>query len=132
MPGQRREIRTPDAPAPTAGAPYRQAIVFDRLVFVSGQLPLDPATGTVVPGDVAAQTRQVLRNLAAILAAAGSGLDRLLKVTVYLRDRADWPAMNVAYAEAVGAQAPARTAVVVGEMSFGALVEIDAIAAVYD
>jgi 2-iminobutanoate/2-iminopropanoate deaminase len=108
--------------------PYSAGVRVGTLVFVSGQLPLDPATGAMVEGDIALQTEQVLVNLAAVLAAAGCGLGDLVKTTVYLVARSDWPAMNEVYRRYVGDVPPARSAVVVPEMAPGARVEIDAIA----
>lgn len=124
----KQPITASGAPRPTAGAPYTQAIAFGDLVFVSGQLPLDPATGEPVAGGIAEQTARVMENIGAILDEAGSGLDRLLKTTVYLTDRDDWPAMNEVYARYVGELPPARAAVEVGRLAFDARVEIDAVA----
>jgi 2-iminobutanoate/2-iminopropanoate deaminase len=120
-------IRTEEAPAPFQGAPYNQAIRVGELVFVAGQLGLRPGD-TAVEGDVAAQTEQVLRNLAAILAAAGSSLDNLVKTTVYLQDLGDFAAMNEVYARHVGDRPPARATVEVAKLPSGALVEIEAVA----
>lgn len=125
----RQQISTPDAPRPREGAPYAQAIAFGPLVFVSGQLPVDPATGTLVAGGITEQTEQVFRNLAAVLRAAGTSVDALLKTTVYLSAREDWEAMNAVYREFVGDIPPARSAVTTPDLSLGALVEIEAIAA---
>lgn len=128
-----RLIRTESAPAPVAGAPYSQAVaaVPGELVFVSGQVPVDPATGALVEGDVAVQTRLVLAHVAAILAEAGGSLADVARTTVYLRDLAgDFPAMNAAYAEAFGAHAPARATVGVAALPLGARVEIDAVAVI--
>jgi 2-iminobutanoate/2-iminopropanoate deaminase len=125
----KRAISTPAAPGPTIGAPYSQAIVAAELVFVSGQLPVDPATGELAGATVAEQTVQVMRNLSAVLEAAGTGLEQIVKTTVYLTTRADWPEMNNdAYKAFVGPIPPARIAVVTTELGLGALVEIDAIA----
>jgi 2-iminobutanoate/2-iminopropanoate deaminase len=121
-------IRTDKAPLPLAGAPYSQAIRFENLVFVSGQLPVDPATGTVVPGGITEQTEQTMRNMQAVLEAAGSSLDKLLKTTVFLTTRDNWAAMNEVYARYVGDRRPARSAVEVGRLAFGSLLEIEAIA----
>jgi 2-iminobutanoate/2-iminopropanoate deaminase len=121
-------VATPHAPQPTAGAPYSQAVIFGELVFVSGQLPLDATTGQLVSGGIEEQTHRVMKNLEAILAEAGAGLDKLLKTTVYLTDRAHWEPMNEVYREYVGDVPPARSAIAVGPLAFGALVEIDAIA----
>jgi beta-aspartyl-peptidase (threonine type) len=127
-PAARAVVHTSDAPGPTAGAPYAQAIRAGGLVFVSGQLPVDPDTGALVEGGIVAQTQQALDNLAAVLAASGSDLGRLVKTTVFLRTRDDWPAMNEVYRRAVGDSPPARTAVEVGRLGHDALVEIDAVA----
>jgi 2-iminobutanoate/2-iminopropanoate deaminase len=123
----RRVVRTEAAPAPFQGAPYSQAIAANGFVFVSGQLGLEPGD-TAISGDIAEQTEQVFANLKAILDEAGSGLDRLVKTTVYLQHLADFPAMNEVYAKHVGDQPPARATVEVGKLPSGALVEIEAIA----
>lgn len=119
-------IRTDAAPAPFAGAPYSQAIRLGDLVFASGQVPLRPGE-SAVEGDAAAQTEQCLRNLAAILEAAGSGLDRLVKTTVFLTDLDDFAAMNEVYARHVGDRPPARSTVEVWRLPAGARVEIEGI-----
>lgn len=116
--------------APAAIGPYNQAIVHGDLVWCSGQIAIDPATGNVVEGDVAAQTRQVFENLAAVLAAAGSGLDRVLKTTVFLSDMANFAAMNTVYAERMGGWRPARSTVAAAGLPRNVLVEIDCVAAV--
>ena len=103
----KRVIRTEAAPAPFQGAPYNQAIVVGELVFVAGQLGLEPGD-TAIEGDVATQTGQALSNLAAILEAAGSSMDKLVKTSVFLLDLADFQAMNEVYATRVGSQTPAR------------------------
>jgi len=108
--------------------PYTPGIEAGGFVFVSGQLPVDPSTGVPVEGGVERQTEQVLRNLGAVLEEAGASFDDLVKVTVYLLRRADWPAMNEVYRGVVGTPPPARCAVVVPEMAPGASVEIEAIA----
>ena len=120
-------IRTEDAPAPFQGAPYNQAIRVGELVFVAGQLGLQPGD-TAVEGDIAAQTEQVMRNLAAILEAAGTSLDALVKTTVYLQRLEDFAAMNEVYARHVGDRPPARATVEVAKLPSGALVEIEAVA----
>lgn len=123
------EIRTNDAPAPVG--PYSQAVSHAGLVYASGQIPLVPATGKIVDGDVEAQTRQVLTNLDAVLSAAGSGFEHTLKVTIYLTDIADFPKVNALYAEAFsGDPAPARATVQVAALPLGALVEMDAVAVI--
>jgi 2-iminobutanoate/2-iminopropanoate deaminase len=120
-------IRTEAAPAPFQGAPYNQAIRAGDFVFVAGQLGLAPGA-TAIEGDVAAQTEHVMRNLAAILEAAGSGLDRLVKTTVFLQNLDDFAAMNEVYARHVGDRPPARSTVEVARLPSGALVEIEAVA----
>jgi 2-iminobutanoate/2-iminopropanoate deaminase len=122
-------IRTEAAPAPFQGAPYSQAIKANGFVFVSGQLALRPGDKELSGGDIAAQTEQVFANLRAILEAAGASLDRLVKTTVFLQDLADFPGMNEVYAKHVGEQPPARSTVEVAKLPSGALVEIEAIAA---
>jgi 2-iminobutanoate/2-iminopropanoate deaminase len=115
--------------APPAMGPYSQAIVAGDLVFCAGQLGLDPATRQIVGGDIQAQTRRVLDNLAAVLEAAGSGLDRVTKTTVFLEDIAEFSAMNEVYAERFGAHRPARSTVQVAKLpGSGGRVEIECIA----
>jgi 2-iminobutanoate/2-iminopropanoate deaminase len=121
-------VRTEAAPAPFQGAPYSQAIKAGGLVFVSGQLALEPGHAEIVGSTIQEQTEQVLTNLEAILAEAGSGLDRLVKTTVFLTDLADFPGMNEVYANRVGEAPPARATVEVSGLPSGALVEIEAIA----
>ncbi|MCW5963049.1 MAG: RidA family protein [Bryobacterales bacterium] len=116
--------------APSAIGPYSQAVVWQGLVFVSGQIPLDPVTGSLVDGDIATQTRQVLRNLDAILREAGSSLGSVLKTTVYLRDMGEFPLMNQVYAEFFGESLPARATVEVSRLPKDVAVEIDAVATV--
>ena len=123
----KRVIRTEAAPAPFQGAPYNQAIVAGDLVFVAGQLGLKPGD-MAIEGDVAVQTEQVMRNLAAILEAAGSSLDNLVKTSVFLQDLGDFAAMNEVYARHVGARPPARSTFEVAKLPSGALVEIEAVA----
>jgi 2-iminobutanoate/2-iminopropanoate deaminase len=127
---EKRVVRTEAAPAPFQGAPYNQAISAGGLVFVSGQLGLEPGETTLEGKDVEAQTRQVLENMKSILEAAGSGLHLLLKTTVFLSDLADFAAMNTVYSEYVGEDPPARATVQVAALPSGALVEIDAVALV--
>jgi len=124
----RRIVSTPEAPA--AIGPYSQAVVQGGLVYCSGQVALDPATKELVPGGIEAETRQVLRNLSAVLVAAGSGPARVLKTTVYLKSMDDFARMNAVYATVFGAEAPARATVAVAGLPKGALVEIDCVAAV--
>jgi 2-iminobutanoate/2-iminopropanoate deaminase len=121
-------VRTDEAPAPFQGAPYSQAIRAGDLVFVAGQLPVAPESGDVVGVTIQEQTEQVVRNLRAILEAAGSSLDRLVKTTVFLADLADFPGMNEVYAQNVGAAPPARSTVEVAALPSGARLEIEAIA----
>jgi 2-iminobutanoate/2-iminopropanoate deaminase len=120
-------VRTETAPAPFQGAPYNQAIVAGDLVFVAGQMGLKPGD-TAVEGDIGAQTEQALRNLGAILEAAGSSLDKLVKTSVFLQDLGDFAAMNEVYARHVGERPPARSTFEVARLPSGALVEIEAIA----
>ena len=120
-------VRTEVAPAPFQGAPYNQAIVYGELVFVAGQLGLR-ADGTMVEGGIGEQTEQIFANLGAILEEAGTGLDRLVKTTVFLTNLDDFAGMNEVYALHVGDRPPARSTVEVGRLPSGALVEIEAIA----
>ena len=116
------------ASAPAAIGPYSQAIRAGGFLFVSGQIPADPATGVLIEGDIAGQTRRVLSNLQAILAAAGATLDDVVRTTVYLANLDDFAAMNRVYGEFFTAPAPARATVEVARLPRGARVEIDAIA----
>ena len=124
----REAISTQGAPA--AAGPYSQAIRAGDLVFTAGQLGLDPSSGEFAADDVAGQAERALANLGAILDAAGSGLDRLVKVTVYLAEIADWPAVNEVYARIVPEPFPARSAFAVKDLPKGARVEIEAVATV--
>ena len=119
-------VSTPGAPK--AIGPYSQAIVHGGLVYTAGQVALDPATMELVAGGVAEQADRALANLAAVLAEAGSGLDRVIKTTVYLVDMADFGAMNEVYARHFGHHRPARSTVAVAGLPKGARVEIDVIA----
>src|SRR5438093_1383826 len=121
-------VRTEAAPAPFQGAPYSQAIRVGELVFVSGQLALRPGDKELSGGSIQEQTEQVFRNLKAILEEAGSGLDRLVKTTVFLIDLGDFQGMNEVYARHVGETPPARATVEVAGLPSGALVEIEAVA----
>ena len=114
--------------APAAIGPYSQAVAVPGLVFCSGQIGLDPATGTLVPGGVVAETQQVLANLAAVLRAAGSGLGDVVRTTIYLVDMADFGVVNEIYAGAFAPPFPARATVAASALPKGARVEIDAIA----
>ena len=119
-------ISTPNAPK--AIGPYEQAIKIGELVYASGQIPLDPKTGDIVEGDIKIQTRRALENLKAVLEAASSSLERVVKTTVFLKNITDFAAMNEVYAEYLGAAKPARSTVAVADLPRGALVEIDLIA----
>ena len=121
-------VRTESAPAPFQGAPYSQAVVANGFVFVSGQLALKPGEKVLSAGTIEEQTEQVFANLAAILAEAGSGLDKLVKTTVFLQNLGDFQGMNSVYATHVGERPPARSTVEVAQLPSGALVEIEAIA----
>ena len=122
-------VRTEHAPAPFQGAPYSQAIRTGAFVFVSGQLGLKPGQAEI-GGSIEEQTEQIFANLAAILAEAGTGLERLVKTTVFLTDLGDFAGMNEVYARHVGGSPPARSTVEVAALPSGAKVEIEAIAAV--
>ena len=113
---------------PKAIGPYSQAIKADGLVFLSGQIPLDPATQQLIAGDVAAQTERVLQNIAGILRAAGSSLPQVLKTTVFLKNMNDFAAMNEVYGRHFTADPPARSTVEVARLPKDVLVEIDVIA----
>jgi 2-iminobutanoate/2-iminopropanoate deaminase len=121
-----KTVSTPDAPA--AIGPYSQAVATGELVFTAGQIALDPATMEIVEGDVAAQTDRVLRNLAAILGAAGSSLQRVVKTTVFLKSMDDFAPMNAVYGRHFGEHRPARSTVEVARLPKDVLVEIDTIA----
>ena len=114
--------------APAAVGPYSHAISTGQLVFVSGQVPLDPATKQLVEGDIGGQTRRVLENVQAILAAAGTSLAQVVKTTVFLADISDFAAMNAVYAEFFPQEPPARSAFQVAALPLGARVEIEVIA----
>jgi len=124
----KRAVRTEKAPAPFQGAPYNQAIVHGDLVFVAGQLGIDPETSQVVEGGIGPQTERVLENVRAILEEAGSGLDKVLKTTIYLVDLGDFQGMNEVYARMMGDTYPARATIEIGALPSGALVEIEAVA----
>ncbi len=122
----RTVIATPNAPQ--AIGPYSQAISTDDMIFVSGQIPLDPDTGQLVEGTIEIQTRRVLENVQATLEAAGSSLANVIKTTVFLKDMNDFSAMNAVYAEFFSQEPPARSTVQVAALPKGALVEIEVIA----
>ncbi len=121
-------VRTDAAPAPFAGAPYSQAIIAGDLVFLSGQVGLDPGTSTIVGGGIVAETQQAFANMSAILEAAGSSLDRIVKTTVFLMDMGDFAAMNETYATFVSSTPPARSTVQVAKLPAGAIFEIECVA----
>jgi 2-iminobutanoate/2-iminopropanoate deaminase len=116
--------------APAAVGPYVHAVRVGDLLFTSGQVGLDPATGKLVPGGIEAETKRALDNLAAILSAAGTGFDRVVKASVFLIDMDDFAAMNRVYASVFGDTRPARTTVAVSRLPVGARVEIDVVASV--
>ena len=126
--GDKTVVRTEEAPAPFQGAPYSQAIAAVGLVFVSGQLALRPDHAEIVGESIQEQTEQVFANLRAILEEAGSGLDRLVKTTVFLTELGDFAGMNEVYARHVGDAPPARATIEVSALPSGAKVEIEAIA----
>ncbi len=120
-------INTENAPAPIG--PYNQAVKSGHLLYTSGQIPIDPATGKMISGGVREQSIQVLKNLKAVLEAGGSSLDGVIKTTVFLSDMADFPVMNTVYAEFFGEEnAPARSTVQVAGLPMASLVEIEAVA----
>jgi 2-iminobutanoate/2-iminopropanoate deaminase len=123
----KKHVTSTQAPKPIG--PYSQGVIAGGLMFVSGQIALDPATGEFVPGDVEAQTEQVLKNILAILKEAKMGPENLVKCTVYLADLADFPRMNDVYARYLGKEPPARSTIQAAALPKGARVEIDAIAA---
>jgi len=127
-----RGIRTNAAPAPVAGAPYQQAVAATpgELVWVSGQVPLDPATGALAADDVAGQTRACLSHVQAIVEAAGGAMADVVKTTVFMLDLAQFGAMNEVYATAFGDSPPARATVGVAALPAGAQVEIEAVAVI--
>lgn len=121
-------VATPDAPA--AIGPYSQGVVTHGVLYTSGQVALDPRTGNLVEGDFSAQARRVFDNLAAVLAAAGTSFENVLKATVYVTDLANFGTLNSIYAEYFASHKPARTTVQVSGLPKGAMVEIDLIAVV--
>jgi 2-iminobutanoate/2-iminopropanoate deaminase len=123
-------INTRDAPAP--GGHYSQAVVYNGLVFVAGQLSIDPRTGEKRLGSIEEQTEQALNNVAAILKAANSDLSRVLKMTVYVSDIDLWSRVNEVYARVMGEHRPARAVIPTGDLHYGFLIEIEAVAATHD
>ena len=125
----KRIVKTAKAPQPVG--PYNQAIVANNLVFTAGQIPLDPTTNELVSGGITEQVQQVLNNLKAVLEAAGSSLDKVVKTTVFLKDLADFPAMNAVYSQSFHAQiAPVRSTIQIARLPKDSLVEIEAVATV--
>ena len=122
-------VRTEEAPAPFQGAPYSQAVTVGGLVFVAGQLPISPDSGDVVGDTIQEQTEQVFKNLKAILEAAGSGLEQLVKTTVFLTDLGDFGGMNEVYARHVGSAPPARSTIEIAALPSSVKLEIEAIGA---
>ena len=114
--------------APAAIGPYSQAVVLGELIFTSGQIPLSPETGEIVGGDISSQTEQVMKNIAGLLEAAGSGFSNVLKTTCFITDMAHFTAFNEVYASYFTGEEPARSCVAVKQLPKGALVEIEAIA----
>ncbi len=123
---KRTIIKTENAPA--AVGPYSQAVRIGDLVYTAGQIPLDPATGEMVSGAIEVQTRQVLNNMSAVLIAAGSGLDSVVKMTVFMTDLGQFAQMNAVYAEFFPGEPPARSAVEVSALPLGADIEMEAVA----
>jgi 2-iminobutanoate/2-iminopropanoate deaminase len=121
-------VETPEAPRPAGH--YSQAVVHNGLVYVAGQLPIIPGQTEHRPGSVTAQTERTLQNVAAILAAAGSGLDRVLSMTIYVSDIEHWPDVNSVYSRMLGAHKPARAVVPVKDLHYGYALEIQCVAAV--
>ena len=123
---EKKVVASKDAPQPIG--PYSQAIKAGGFVFASGQIPLDPATGKLIEGDIKAQTERVLKNLTAVLAAAGSNMDRVVRTTVFLKNISDFPAMNEVYGQFFKNEPPSRSTVGVAALPRDALLEIDVVA----
>jgi 2-iminobutanoate/2-iminopropanoate deaminase len=123
----KKHVQTANAPKPIG--PYSQAVIAGGLLFVSGQIPLDPQTGELIEGDIEAQTEQVFKNLLAILKEAKAGPEHVVKATVFLRDMQDFPRMNEVYARYFGKEPPARSTVQAAALPRGVAVELDVIAA---
>ena len=123
----RKHVTTPHAPTPIG--PYSQGVIAGGLLFVSGQIAIDPASNKLVTGDIEAQTEQVMKNLLAVLTAAKMGADNVVKTTVFLADLADFPKMNEVYARFLGKTPPARSTIQAAALPRGVKVEIDVIAA---
>ena len=123
----KKEIISTDQ-APGAIGPYSQAVKIGEMVFVSGQIPLDPLSGNLIEGDIKAQTRQVLKNVSAVLSAAGTSLDRVVKTTVFITNMNDFSLMNEVYAEFFTSMPPARACVEVSRLPKDVLVEVEAVA----
>lgn len=121
-----KSILTPNAPAPAGH--YSQAIVHNGIVYLSGQLPIDPRTGSKTVGSIESQTEQVIQNVDEILKAAGSGLDQILKVTIYISDVSLWGAVNTVYSRLLGPHRPARVVVPTKDLHYGFQIEMEAIA----
>lgn len=122
------KIFTDKAPAPAGH--YSQAIVYNGLVFVAGQLPIDPVSHKIIEGGIEPQARQVIANIKAILEAAGSSLDKVLKSTIYIPNSSYWPEINRIYAECFGEHRPARAVIPCGELHYGVLLEMEVIASI--
>ena len=130
MSNKKQIISSPDAPA--AIGPYSQAVKANGFVYTAGQIPLDPATGEVVEGDIAAQTERVMQSLKAVLAAAGTDFDRVVKTTCFLTDLGNFAAFNEIYATYFGSAVPARSTVEVSKLPRGVLVEVECVALAAD
>ncbi len=123
----KKEIISTDQ-APAAIGPYSQAVKIGEMLFVSGQIPIDPVSGNLIEGDIKAQTRQVLKNVSAVLSAAGTSIDRVVKTTVFITNMNDFPLMNEVYAEFFTSMPPARACVEVSRLPKDVLVEVEAVA----